>query len=166
MADQAASFGWSTGPWPLEYWTLALQWDGHWSLLAGSKRGLVAACEGRRSSLERRPVGWARGVAVDGTSSQEHALPVIVRHDLAATGASCRYEHAHGPSTTRFLRRVGSVLSEGPLLVAAAVARPELDQGAVGGGGSGHVQAQARLDAGDGAVGVDVPLLIGAPLQE
>src|ERR1019366_3431930 len=53
-------------------------------------------------------------------------------------------------------------LSEGPLLVALAVAGPQFDGGAVGGGRSGHVEAQAGLDAGDGAVGVDVPLLVGA----
>src|SRR5215467_1248257 len=51
-------------------------------------------------------------------------------------------------------------LPEGPLLVGLAVARPQFDQGAVGGARAGHVQAQAGLRAGDGAVGVDRPLLV------
>src|SRR4051794_36569108 len=49
----------------------------------------------------------------------------------------------------------------GPALVAAAVARPQRDGRAVGRPLTGHVQTQARLDAGDGAVGVDPPLLVG-----
>src|SRR3954471_1397160 len=49
-----------------------------------------------------------------------------------------------------------------PLLVGAAVAGPDLDLGAVGGGAAGHVEAQPRLHAGDRAVAVDVPLLVGA----
>src|SRR6185437_6550040 len=55
-----------------------------------------------------------------------------------------------------------SALRQLPLLVAAAVAGPQLDQRAVGGAGPGHVQAQPGLDTGDGAVGVDGPLLVRA----
>ena len=47
-----------------------------------------------------------------------------------------------------------------PLLVGAAVAGPEGGPGAVGGAGGVGVEAQSGLDAGDGAVGVDVPLLV------
>ncbi len=50
----------------------------------------------------------------------------------------------------------------GPLLVAAAVARPQLHGGAVGGRAAGDVQAQAGLDAGDRSVGVHPPLLVRA----
>src|ERR1022692_624658 len=53
-------------------------------------------------------------------------------------------------------------LTEGPLLVGLAVARPQLGQGAVGGARARDVQAQSGLDAGDGAVGVELPLLVGA----
>ncbi len=37
---------------------------------------------------------------------------------------------------------LSAALSEGPLLVAAAVARPQLHEGAVGGTCSGHIQAE------------------------
>src|SRR3954462_11767885 len=53
-----------------------------------------------------------------------------------------------------------SALGQAPLLVAAPVAGPQLDQSAVGGGGVGHVQAEPGLHAGDGAAGVDLPLLV------
>src|SRR5690348_1614927 len=49
-----------------------------------------------------------------------------------------------------------------PLLVAAAVARPQLQQGAVGGPAARGVQAEPGLTAGDRAVGVDGPLLVAA----
>src|SRR3954453_19980508 len=49
----------------------------------------------------------------------------------------------------------------GPLLVARAVTGPEDQQGAVGGSGAVRAQAQAGLHAGDRAVGVQVPLLVG-----
>src|SRR3954468_8866544 len=57
-------------------------------------------------------------------------------------------------------RAPGSVAR--PLLVAAAVAGPQLQQGAVGRSGAGGVQAQTGLVAGDRAVGVDRPLLVAA----
>src|SRR5207248_4724790 len=41
-----------------------------------------------------------------------------------------------------------------------AVAGPQLDRGTVGRLSAGDVQAQPRLDPGDGAVGIDVPLLV------
>src|SRR4051812_2084054 len=59
------------------------------------------------------------------------------------------------------LARLRLCLAEGPLLVGLAVAGPELDQGAVGGGGAGHVETEPGLHADDGAVGIDRPLLIG-----
>jgi hypothetical protein len=46
------------------------------------------------------------------------------------------------------------------LLVGLAVAGPDVGQSAVGGARTGHVEAQSRLDAGDGVVGVELPLLI------
>src|SRR3954470_21268924 len=49
----------------------------------------------------------------------------------------------------------------GPQLVAAAVAGPQDHRRVVGRPGAARVEAQARLDAGDGAVGVDGPLLAG-----
>src|SRR5690606_41416506 len=52
--------------------------------------------------------------------------------------------------------------AELPALVGTAVAGPQDHRGAVGGGGALHVQAQARLEAGDGAVGVEFPALVGA----
>src|SRR6478609_7449741 len=54
--------------------------------------------------------------------------------------------------------------AELPLLVALPVAGPQLDEGAVGRRGSADIQAEARLDAGDGAVGVARPLLVGLPV--
>src|SRR3954453_20286905 len=51
-------------------------------------------------------------------------------------------------------------LAERPLLVAAAVAGPQFDRRAVGGGSAGDVQAQPGLAARDRAVGVDGPLLV------
>src|SRR3954454_10664998 len=50
--------------------------------------------------------------------------------------------------------------AQGPLLVGAVEALPELDLGAVGGAERAGVQAEPGLHAGDGAVGVDVPLLV------
>src|SRR5687767_15014866 len=41
------------------------------------------------------------------------------------------------------------------------MARPQMDHGAVGGAIAAGIQTQPRLHAGDGAIGVDVPLLIG-----
>src|SRR5579872_1831887 len=51
--------------------------------------------------------------------------------------------------------------SKVPLLVGAAVTGPQLHEGAVGGAGPGHIQAQPGLHAGDGAVGVESPPLVG-----
>src|SRR4051812_45126653 len=51
--------------------------------------------------------------------------------------------------------------AQAPLLVGAAVARPEDDLRAVGGAGAVGVEAEPGLHAGDSAVGVDVPLLVG-----
>ena len=51
--------------------------------------------------------------------------------------------------------------AQAPLLVGGAGAGPELELRAVGGAEGGGVQAQPRLHAGDRAVGVDVPLLVG-----
>src|SRR4051812_37377880 len=52
----------------------------------------------------------------------------------------------------------------GPALVAAVRAGVELDQGAVGGAARDGVEAEARLDADDGSVGVEAPfLVVGAP---
>src|SRR5947209_6261006 len=61
----------------------------------------------------------------------------------------------------RNLDMTGGPFSRGPLLVARAGAGGELDQGAVGGGGSGDVEAEPGLDPGDGAVRVRGPLLVG-----
>src|SRR3954471_10720726 len=57
-------------------------------------------------------------------------------------------------------RRAGSG-PHTPLLVGSAVAGPEDDLCAVGGGGPGGIAAQPGLHSGDRAVGVDVPLLVG-----
>src|SRR4051794_36276912 len=46
------------------------------------------------------------------------------------------------------LRRPPIRRRRGSTAVVAAVARPEFDQGAVGGSHAGHIHAQARLDAG------------------
>src|SRR3954452_17481194 len=54
---------------------------------------------------------------------------------------------------------VAASTCEAPLLVGAAVAGPNDDLRAVGGALAVGVQALARLCPGDGAVGVDVPLL-------
>src|SRR4051794_29936232 len=54
----------------------------------------------------------------------------------------------------------GDRSAEGPLLVVGAGAGGELEWGAVGGGGSGDVEAEPGLDAGDGSVGVERPLLV------
>jgi hypothetical protein len=48
-----------------------------------------------------------------------------------------------------------------PVLVAAAVAGPDLYCGAVGGASAGHIEAEARSRSDDGAVGVEGPLLVG-----
>src|SRR4029078_11158585 len=50
--------------------------------------------------------------------------------------------------------------AQAPLLVSAAVAGPQDDLRAVGGGGAVGIDAQSRLDVRDGAVGVEVPLLV------
>src|SRR5918996_166662 len=52
--------------------------------------------------------------------------------------------------------------SQGPFLAGRAVAARQDHSGPVGGGAAGGRQAQSRLDAGDGAVGVEVPLLVRA----
>src|SRR5882724_4340056 len=54
----------------------------------------------------------------------------------------------------------GRALSERPLLIAAAVAGPQLGQRPVGGAPTAHVQAEPRLHTGDRAVGVECPLLV------
>src|SRR5437667_9874668 len=48
-----------------------------------------------------------------------------------------------------------------PLLVAVAVAGPDLHCGTVGGASSSHVEAEAGLATDDAAIGVEGPLLIG-----
>ena len=53
-------------------------------------------------------------------------------------------------------------LLPGPLLVAAAVAGPDLHGGAVGGASPGHVEAETGPATNDGAVGVEGPLLVAA----
>ena len=53
-------------------------------------------------------------------------------------------------------------LLPGPLLVAAAVAGPDLRCGAVGGASAGHIEAEAGPDTNDSAVGVEGPLLVAA----
>ncbi len=53
-------------------------------------------------------------------------------------------------------------LLAGPLLVAAAVAGPDLHRGAIGSASAGHIEAEAGLATDDGAVGVEVPLLVRA----
>src|SRR4029079_3597240 len=53
--------------------------------------------------------------------------------------------------------------ASGPPLVGLAVARPQLDERVVGRRSTTHVQAQPRLCARDGAVGIDVPLLVRLP---
>src|SRR5207302_10233934 len=50
---------------------------------------------------------------------------------------------------------------DGPFLGWLGGAGGQLNQGAVGGGGVGEVEAQSGLDSFDGAVGVDLPLLVG-----
>lgn len=52
-------------------------------------------------------------------------------------------------------------LLPGPLLVAAAIAGPDLDGGAVGSASAGHIEAQTGLNSDDGAIGVQGPLLVG-----
>lgn len=54
-------------------------------------------------------------------------------------------------------------LLPGPLLVVAAVAGPDLDRGAFGRGPRGHAETEPRLAANDGAVSVEVPLLVPSP---
>src|ERR1022692_4138884 len=53
-------------------------------------------------------------------------------------------------------------LLPGPLLVAAAVAGPDLHRGSVRGARAGHVQAEPGPAADDRPVGVEVPQLVGA----
>src|SRR5258708_28060023 len=55
-------------------------------------------------------------------------------------------------------------LLPGPLLVAAAVASPDIHRGSVRGARADHVQAESRFAADDGAVGVEGPLLVGAAI--
>jgi hypothetical protein len=50
------------------------------------------------------------------------------------------------------------------LLVGLVVAGPQDDFGAAAGRGAVRVEAQAGLLTGDGAVGVEVPLLIRLPV--
>src|SRR5688500_9776867 len=57
---------------------------------------------------------------------------------------------------------VASTSSARPALVVAAVAGEDIDQGAVRGALADDIEAQAGLDADDGAVGVDAPLLVRA----
>src|SRR4051812_10974455 len=60
--------------------------------------------------------------------------------------------------------RAGGSSATSPSLVVPAVAGPEDQLRAVGSRGAVGVQAQARLHAGDRAVGVEIPLLIGLPV--
>ncbi len=53
-------------------------------------------------------------------------------------------------------------LAPSPLLVAAAVATPDLHSGAIGGARPGYVEAETGPDPHDGAVGVESPLLVAA----
>ncbi len=50
----------------------------------------------------------------------------------------------------------------GPLLVVAACAGPDLHRAAIGGASAGHIEAEAGLATDDGAIGVEVPLLVRA----
>src|SRR5205085_54049 len=63
---------------------------------------------------------------------------------------------------------VDASVTQAPLLVGTAVAGPQLDLRAVGRSGAAHVEAQPRLDTGDGAVGgglLDADGLDGAELD-
>ncbi len=51
-------------------------------------------------------------------------------------------------------------LLPGPLLVAAAVAGPDLHSSAVGGASASHIEAEAGLSSHDSAIGVEDPLLV------
>src|SRR5439155_24165837 len=75
---------------------------------------------------------------------------VHLRHGAGGTAAGSAGSAASGA------RSAGPA----PLLVAAAVAGPDLDRGAVGGRRTGHVEAESGLDAHDRAVGVEPPLLV------
>src|SRR5690349_17952031 len=55
-------------------------------------------------------------------------------------------------------------LLPGPLLVAAAVTGPDLYRGAIGGARPGYIQAETRLPTHHGAIGVEIPLLVGPPV--
>src|ERR1035438_8602416 len=74
-----------------------------------------------------------------------------------------------GPGATfahpvRARLRALSLIRSGPspLLVAAAVAGPDLHRGSVSGARAGHVQAEPGPAADDRPVGVEVPQLVGA----
>src|SRR5205823_4909799 len=93
-----------------------------------------------------------RAAGDHGTGDHDRRAPQYQRiSDLSKPG-----QNSHGESSFRYPKSAPD-----PLLVAAAVAGPQLDLRSVRGPGAGRVQAQAGLDAGDGAVGVDRPLLVG-----
>src|SRR3954463_6062333 len=62
------------------------------------------------------------------------------------------------PTRTRLMIQISRLISGAtPLLVAAAVAGPQDDEGAVGGAGAVGVQALPGLRTGDAAVVLEVP---------
>src|SRR4051812_36987128 len=109
------------------------------------------------------PVAAAAGTSVVVRATTAIATPAASQRDQDLGG--CMRAHLpqssdRGPGGWPGPRSVNYRPSRGgPSLVALAVAVPQFDRGAVAGGGTGDVEAQSGLDAGDGAVGVEVPLL-------
>ena len=121
---------------------------------------------------------WAAALAVPPAAQDADVTGRVVRRapDLVEVAAVRVRERAGGAvrghagraaggvdvARARAGRRAGGWRRRlAPLLVGLAVAGPQDDLRAVGGGGAGGVQAQPGLHTGDRAVGVDVPLLVG-----
>src|SRR5207302_8369298 len=119
----------------------------------------VARPDWRRASLPkraRRAPGWLAplpGVPAPSAPSGGRVQHVLPQTRVLLREAVCGRAGIDGVQPCP--------LVPGPPLVAAAVARPQLDQRAVAGACPTPVEAEPRLGAGDRAVSVEVPLLVG-----
>src|SRR4051794_13279603 len=114
---------------------------------------------------------WNHSGAGGGWSTDDQLGGELLGPSGAPTGRTRKkLPAAAAPATAISLRRdssnedMGNLSVQGPLLVVRAGAGGELEQGAVPGAGTGDVEAEPGLDAGDRSVGVERPLLVVLPV--